>query len=75
VVGQDDKVVRKDVSANESYGNDWIVTGGLSQGDRVIVSGVQVAREGSAVKAVPWQAPAASDAPAAAAAPAAPAGT
>jgi membrane fusion protein (multidrug efflux system) len=75
VVGQDDKVVRKDVSANESYGNDWIVTGGLAQGDRVIVSGVQVAREGNAVKAVPWQAPAATDAPAAAAAPAAPAGT
>ncbi len=49
---------RKNVSVNESHGNDWIVTAGLSPGDRVIVSGVQAVREGNPVKAVPWQPPA-----------------
>ena len=55
VVGQDDKVVRKDVSASNSLGNNWIVTGGLSPGDQVIVSGLQGAKEGSPAKATPWQ--------------------
>jgi membrane fusion protein (multidrug efflux system) len=65
VVGSDDKVVRKNLSVNDSNGNDWIVAAGLSPGDRVIVSGVQAAREGNPVKAVPWQPPVAA-APAAA---------
>ncbi|HEX3845819.1 MAG TPA: efflux RND transporter periplasmic adaptor subunit, partial [Steroidobacteraceae bacterium] len=58
VAGGDDKVVRKSVAVADSQGNDWVVTGGLAPGDRVIVSGVQAAREGNAVKAAPWQAPA-----------------
>ncbi len=57
VVGADGKVLRKDVSANDSYGNDWIVTSGLAAGDQVIVSGLQGTREGGQVKASPWQAP------------------
>jgi len=65
VVGADSKVARKDVQANDSLGNDWIVTQGLQNGDAVIVSGVQSAREGSPAKAVPWQ-PAASAAAASA---------
>jgi membrane fusion protein (multidrug efflux system) len=55
VVGADGKVVRKDVQANQSQGNDWIVTQGLQNGDAVIVSGVQSVREGAPAKAVPWQ--------------------
>ena len=57
VVGPDDKVLRKNVTTSESYGNDWIVTGGLESGDRVIVAGLQGAREGGQVKAAPWQPP------------------
>lgn len=57
VVGPDDKVLRKNVTTSESYGNDWIVTGGLESGDRVIVAGLQGAREGGQVKAIPWQSP------------------
>jgi len=57
VVGPDDKVLRKNVTTSESYGNDWIVTGGLESGDRVIVAGLQGAREGGQAKAVPWQSP------------------
>jgi membrane fusion protein (multidrug efflux system) len=57
VVGQDDKVVRKDVSANNSYEGNWIVTSGLKSGDQVIVTGLQGAKEGSPAKASPWQPP------------------
>ena len=55
VVGPGDKVLRKNVTTGESYGNDWVVTGGLESGDQVIVGGLQGAREGGQVKAVPWQ--------------------
>jgi membrane fusion protein (multidrug efflux system) len=53
VVGQDGKVIRKDVDANDSYAQDWIVTKGLSPGDRVIVSGIQGVHEGTLVTATP----------------------
>jgi len=68
VAGPDDKVVRKNVTVSDSHDDDWIVTSGLERGDRVIVSGVQAAREGNPVKPVPWQ-------PAAAASGAAPSGS
>jgi membrane fusion protein, multidrug efflux system len=58
-VGADNKIARKDVEANDNLGQDWIVTKGLNNGDQIVVSGVQVAREGTAVKTVAWQ-PAAS---------------
>ena len=58
VVGDDGKVLRKDVSATDSYGHDWIVTSGLAAGDQVIVSGLQSTREGGQAKASPWQPPA-----------------
>jgi membrane fusion protein (multidrug efflux system) len=57
VAGQDNKVARKDVEANSSLGNDWIVTKGLSEGDQVIVTGVQAVHEGSQVTTAPWQPP------------------
>jgi membrane fusion protein (multidrug efflux system) len=57
VVGPDSKVKRKDVTTSESAGNDWIVTGGLESGDRVIVAGVQAAKEGAQVSAAPWEPP------------------
>ena len=57
VVGPGSKVVRKNVTTTESYGNDWIVTSGLASGDQVIVVGVQGAHEGGQAKAVPWQSP------------------
>ncbi|NPT56662.1 efflux RND transporter periplasmic adaptor subunit [Paraburkholderia sp. 5N] len=55
VVGADGKVVRKDVDTNDSYRSDWIVTGGLAPGDRVIVAGVQGVREGMLAKTTPWR--------------------
>ncbi|HET6395779.1 MAG TPA: efflux RND transporter periplasmic adaptor subunit [Pseudoxanthomonas sp.] len=55
VVGQDGNVVRKDVTTGGTRDGQWIVTGGLAAGDRVVVAGVQKVREGAPAKAVPWQ--------------------
>jgi membrane fusion protein (multidrug efflux system) len=55
VVGGDDKVLRKDVTATDSYGDDWIVTSGLSAGDRIVVSGLQTAQVGGKVQPIPWK--------------------
>jgi membrane fusion protein (multidrug efflux system) len=54
VVGKDDKVLRKDVTATDSYVNDWIVTSGLTSGDQIVVSGLQRAHVGAQVKPIPW---------------------
>lgn len=62
-VGKDDKVVRKNVTTTEMRGADWIVTGGIDNGDRVIVSGIPKAKVGSQVK--PTAATGSGDAPAA----------
>jgi membrane fusion protein (multidrug efflux system) len=70
VVGPDGKVLRKDVTTSESNGNDWIVTGGLESGDKVIVAGLQGAKEGGQATAAPWQPPSAAASPASPASPA-----
>jgi len=53
VAGADDKVVQKRVTTESLAGPNWIVTEGLADGDRVIVSGTQSARPGSTAAAVP----------------------
>jgi len=53
VAGADDKVVQKRVTVEALEGANWIVTAGLADGDRVIVSGTQSARPGATVAAVP----------------------
>jgi membrane fusion protein (multidrug efflux system) len=60
LVGKDGKVARRDITATDSQGTNWIVTQGLKNGDQVIVSGLQIAHEGAQVKASPWQPPASS---------------
>jgi membrane fusion protein (multidrug efflux system) len=55
LVGADGKVLRKDVSAENSDGNDWIVTSGLTAGDQVVVSGLQSIHAGGTAKSSPWQ--------------------
>jgi membrane fusion protein (multidrug efflux system) len=52
VAGADDKVAQKRVTTETLAGPNWIVTEGLADGDRVIVSGTQNARPGSTVAAV-----------------------
>ncbi|TSP12213.1 efflux RND transporter periplasmic adaptor subunit [Cupriavidus campinensis] len=48
-VGANDNAVRKDVETDGTQGTDWIVTKGLAQGDRIIVTGLQAVREGGQV--------------------------
>jgi len=55
VVDAGGKVLRKDVSAENAFGNDWIVTSGLTAGDQVVVSGLQSIHTGGTAKASPWQ--------------------
>jgi membrane fusion protein, multidrug efflux system len=52
VADPDNKVVQKPVTAESLEGPNWIVTAGLADGDRVIVSGTQNARPGTTVAAV-----------------------
>ena len=55
VVGADGKVVKKPVAADAQQGGDFVVTSGLADGDKVIVSGVQHVQAGAPAKAVPWK--------------------
>ena len=71
-VGPDDKVIQKRVVAEALAGPEWVVTEGLAEGDRMIVSGTQNARPGATVAAVPYAAQAETAQAASAAAPAAP---
>lgn len=53
-VGTDEKVRQKRVASDTSHGQNWIVTAGLVDGDRIIVTGIPNARPGEAVMAVPY---------------------
>jgi len=53
LVDADNKVSEKVVTADRAIGSDWLITAGLSAGDRVIVEGLQKAKPGSPVKPVP----------------------
>lgn len=52
VVSADGKVERRDVTVAEIVGQNWRVTSGLAEGDRVIVEGSSKVRPGQAVNAV-----------------------
>jgi len=63
VVGPDNKVVVRTLQLRGTRGDQWIVEGGLEDGDRVIVAGVQTAQPGAVVEAVELQAKIAAAAP------------
>ena len=67
VVGKDSKVELRNVTTARSVGNQWLVTSGLSAGDRVIVEGLQKIGPGAPVQASEEGASAAAAAPGAAA--------
>ena len=58
VVDQNNKVSIRPVKMGERIGAMWEVTEGLKPGDRVVVQGLQKAREGSTVTAKDWTPPA-----------------
>ncbi len=57
VVGDDNKVSIRPVKVGERIGAMWEVTEGLKPGDRVIVEGIQKAKEGSTVTVKEWTPP------------------
>ncbi len=66
VVGPDGKVAPRPVQIGAAQGSDWVVLGGLKNGEQVVVDGFQKIRPGVPVKPVPWQ-PGGAAAPAASA--------
>jgi membrane fusion protein (multidrug efflux system) len=54
VVGAGEKVEQRIVKVSRTVGDNWLVSDGLKTGDRVILEGLQKARPGSPVKAVPF---------------------
>jgi membrane fusion protein (multidrug efflux system) len=52
VVDADNKVSIRPVEVGERYGPEWIISGNIKAGDRVIVEGVQKARDGDLVNPV-----------------------
>jgi membrane fusion protein (multidrug efflux system) len=52
VIGQDGKAAERRVNADTMHGEDWIVTNGLTEGDKIIVSDVQKVRPGVLVRGV-----------------------
>lgn len=50
VVGKDDKVEMRSVTTARAVGDQWLVTGGLAPGDRVIVEGLQKIQPGMPVQ-------------------------
>jgi membrane fusion protein (multidrug efflux system) len=53
LVGPDDKPVTRPVETERTIGANWLVTGGLKPGDKVIVEGLSRIRPGKPIKPVP----------------------
>ncbi len=52
IVGDDDKVLLRDVLATRVVGTDWVVTSGLKPGDKVLTEGIAKVRPGISVRPV-----------------------
>ncbi len=55
LVGAEEKVEPRIIKVDRTVGENWLVSEGLKAGDRVIVEGIQRARPGTPVKAVPFR--------------------
>ena len=53
VVDQEDKVSERVVTADRAIEGEWLITAGLTAGDRVMLDGLQKVKPGAPVKAVP----------------------
>jgi membrane fusion protein (multidrug efflux system) len=56
VVNGSEKVEQRPIAIDRAMGDKWLVSDGLKPGDRLIVEGLQKARPGTSVKAVPFKA-------------------
>jgi membrane fusion protein (multidrug efflux system) len=64
VVGPDNKVHIQPVKMGRRIDHEWIVEEGLKAGDKIVVEGIQKAREGGSVNPKPWTPPSPAPAPA-----------
>lgn len=55
VVDAEGKVQQKMLTLDRAIGNDWLVSAGISPGERVIIEGMQRVKPGISVKAVPFE--------------------
>lgn len=53
LVGAGNKVERRKVTAERTFGTNWVVSSGLQPGDKVITQGTTNLRSGAPIKAVP----------------------
>jgi membrane fusion protein (multidrug efflux system) len=51
IAGQDNKVVQRTIQTRNTSGTNWVVTGGLNDGERIVVAGAQKAPPGTLVQA------------------------
>ena len=54
VVGKDGKLERRALETDRAIGDQWLVRRGLSEGDQLVVDGLQRAAPGIEVKTQPW---------------------
>jgi len=54
VVTRDNTVVSRAIAVGERVGDEWVVTTGLTAGERVAADGAQFLRDGSVVTPVPF---------------------
>ncbi len=59
VVGSDSKVQVRMIKLLRYVESDWLIEGGVQEGDRLIVEGIQKVRPGMPVKTTPWTPPSA----------------
>ena len=57
VIGTNNKVAQRSVTADRTQGADWVVTDGLRAGDRVVTQGGARLRPNAEVKPVPASTP------------------
>jgi len=55
VVGPDSKLATRTLQTSRTSGQNWVVTGGLKPGDRVVVEGGAMLQPGAQVQAVPYR--------------------
>jgi membrane fusion protein (multidrug efflux system) len=57
IAGKGNKAERRPVVAARAFGADWVVTGGLNPGDKVITQGTNNLKSGAPIRPVPASAP------------------
>ncbi|WP_288414206.1 efflux RND transporter periplasmic adaptor subunit [uncultured Sphingomonas sp.] len=55
VIGADGKLVPRPLTTSRTLGDQWLVTGGLNPGDKIVVEGAQMLQPGTPVKGYPWK--------------------